>query len=62
MIIPAPTETLTAITVIFHKPLAEWSVDDQAAIVRRLRDFHRNPARFDRQTGRPRPRKRKVAK
>jgi hypothetical protein len=62
MIIPSPDETLTAITVIFHKPLKDWTADDQAAIVERLRDFMRNPARFDRQTGRPKPRKRKVRK
>jgi hypothetical protein len=52
----------TAITVRFHKPLSEWSADDKAVIVKRLRDFLRNPSRFDRQTGRPKPRKRKPRK
>jgi hypothetical protein len=29
----------TAITVVFHKPLSQWSADDRKVIVRRLRQF-----------------------
>jgi hypothetical protein len=54
MIIPAIEEGLTAITVIFHKPLAEWTADDQAVIIQRLREF------FDRKTGKRRRRKARV--
>jgi hypothetical protein len=55
MIIPAIEEGQTAMTVILHKPVEQWSADDQAAIIRRLREF------FKRSTGRKR-RRRKAAK
>jgi hypothetical protein len=32
----------TAITVIFHKRLQDWSEDDRKVIVRRLRDYMRD--------------------
>jgi hypothetical protein len=58
MIIPAPDEALTAITVIFHKPVENWTADDRTQILRRLRDFMRDPAAFKRKHRR---RKGKVA-
>jgi hypothetical protein len=39
MIIPVPDETSTAVTIFFHKRIQDWSEDDQAAIIRRLRQF-----------------------
>jgi hypothetical protein len=58
MIIPAPDQALTAITVIFHKPVETWTEDDRDTILRRLREFMCNPAAFKRKHRR---RKRKVA-
>jgi hypothetical protein len=55
MIIPVPDEALTAITVIFHKPVERWTADDRTQILRRLREFMRDPAAFRRKR-----RKRKV--
>jgi hypothetical protein len=60
MIIPAPDEALTAITVIFHKPVENWTADDRTQILRRLREFMRDPAAF-KQCERKR-RRRKVTK
>jgi hypothetical protein len=57
MIIPSPNETLTAITVIFHKPVERWTADDRSQILRRLREFMRDPAAFKR-----RRKRRKVTK
>jgi hypothetical protein len=48
MIIPARDEALTAITVIFHNPVENWTADDRTQILRRLRDFMRDPAAFRR--------------
>jgi hypothetical protein len=48
MIIPVPDEALTAITVIFHKPIESWTEDDRDTILRRLRQFMRDPAAFRR--------------
>jgi len=48
MIIPASDKALTAITVIFHKPVESWTADDRTQILRRLRDFMRDPAAFRR--------------
>jgi hypothetical protein len=49
----------TAITIRWHKPLSAWTKDDKAVIVRRLRDFLRDPRSFDPRTGRPRKRRKK---
>jgi hypothetical protein len=54
MIIPAPDEGLVAITVIFHKRVEEWTADDRTQIIRRLRDFMRDPAAFRRRKRRRR--------
>ena len=49
-----PGEVLTAITVIFHKPVEDWTRDDRAEIIRRLRQFMRDPAAFRRSDARKR--------
>jgi hypothetical protein len=41
MIISAPDEISTAVTIFFHKPLSEWTAEDRNAIIRRLREFMR---------------------
>jgi hypothetical protein len=48
MIIPSPDQALTAITVIFHKPIADWTANDRDTILRRLREFMRDPVAFRR--------------
>jgi hypothetical protein len=58
MIISTPNEALTAITVIFHKPVESWTEDDRTQILRRLRDFMRDPVAFRRS----KRRRKKVAK
>jgi hypothetical protein len=48
MIIPAPRDEATAVTLIFHKSIDRWTPDDQKAIIRRLREFFKRagkPAR-----------------
>jgi hypothetical protein len=44
MIIPATDEGKTAITVVFWKPLAEWTSKDRDLIIRRLAAFMRKAA------------------
>jgi hypothetical protein len=55
MIIPAPRSDETAITILFHKSLADWTADDRKAILRRLKDFMRDRCK----EGRQKPRRRK---
>jgi hypothetical protein len=50
------TEGDTAITVRFHKPLPDWTPDDQTQILRRLREYMRDHSK------RPRKRRLKVVK
>jgi hypothetical protein len=42
----------TAITVIFHKRLQDWSEDDRKVIVRRLRDYMRGQCKGKRKPAR----------
>jgi hypothetical protein len=44
----------TAISIRWHKPLNQWTADDRKVILKRLRDYMRNPRSFDPKTGRPR--------
>jgi hypothetical protein len=58
MIIPAIELGETAISVIFHKQLDQWSADDCAVILRRLREYMRDHSHLKR----PRKRRLKVVK